>query len=1153
LGGGNSTLTAGSDNPLGVSLLPGESFQWTITAQAGNQWHVLSDVSFFSLMGFSVDELGVRTGDFVLSLLRQGLPVFSYGEASAVNSFAHVGTNSVELPAGLQFDGMQLSYTLSSAFDHPWFGGDASNPQTITTTLNSQLPAFGPPELDPNQPNAIVYTAVVPEPSSWLLVLSSLLIIALVLRHRNSRRVVNVGREEHNSHNGGEPHPGYERLGQRRHPLGVASLLLAALSLTACGDISHSDTTEGETPIRMHIVAEADTLAFGSSMKLRAVLKSPRGEVTPKQLAWNSDRPSVISVDSTGVITGLAAGGRAVISARIDGHYASYEFHVAAAGWRSAVVDFATDCANSAPLSAGAAASGYASCDVGLLREQSRPVNATRSRIAVVLVHGFDGSVSNAHEYYVAQGLALQKAPSSFACTQPYILNCEYVPSFVAFPALPGHVYFRNLITALNSQRGFDNLRLFTYTYPSPRFVRENARDLSQQLQAVLAQDPSLSGFVLVGHSMGGLVARQASYFIESNGASQAVRGIITLATLHLGTPLSGTTLSQIVSSGVQTNGGLDLQIPWPRVEHAPLIAYGGVITGALVNPIYAFGRAELCNTPPLSNCQNDGAVPLYSALPASFNSPGVLLRGPYFEYDHTMMKEGRVSPFYTDPLWTDLSEDINLLVKRAGAVTLRFVQQPMDVAAGSVSSPATSVEVLDGMGRRVTGTTLQLSLSFGANPSTATALGTVASTVNGVATFTGLKYDKPGDGFTLKAKLIGLEVESHSFNVTGIAVPLTGGISGRVYSPQGVAMDGAVVTVGAVSTTVGTQGYYSLSNIPVGSSGATLPVSASGLPVGCTAPSMKYVAVLPGKVTATDISVTCSFWRAGTDMSVSRQWPAAVAANGRLYVFGGFANYSQLDLLSSESYDPASPGWVPRANMLAKRYAGHGAAVVGNKIYLAGGFSYPAVPQDNVYAYDVNADSWLEMQSKMKVAGGCGGMAAVGVPAKLYAFTGCTSGTTYVSLMQRYDPASDNWTLGTANTTLHTYPAVVALNGEVYVIGGIASYPDIATKTVDVYNPATDRWRQAPAMNVARYGATAQVINGKIYVVGGRSGSNTPLASAEVFDPSKGIAGSWAVTSSMLTARADPASAAIGGQLYVVGGSNGGLTYFKSLEVFKP
>jgi pimeloyl-ACP methyl ester carboxylesterase len=78
--------------------------------------------------------------------------------------------------------------------------------------------------------------------------------------------------------------------------------------------------------------------------------------------------------------------------------------------------------------------------------------------------------------------------------------------------------------------------------YNTGRHVSENGLELSELLEEVVAAWPvEVDGIALVGHSMGGLVARSACYQAKEEGAAwvDRVRHVVSLGTPHMGAPLA--------------------------------------------------------------------------------------------------------------------------------------------------------------------------------------------------------------------------------------------------------------------------------------------------------------------------------------------------------------------------------------------------------------------------------------------------------------------------------------------------------------------------------------------------------------------------------------------------------------------------------------
>ena len=116
---------------------------------------------------------------------------------------------------------------------------------------------------------------------------------------------------------------------------------------------------------------------------------------------------------------------------------------------------------------------------------------------------------------------------------------------------------------------------------------------------------------------------------------------------------------------------------------------------------------------------------------------------------------------------------------------------------------------------------------------------------------------------------------------------------------------------------------------------------------------------------------------------------------------------------------------------------------------------------------------------------------------------------------------------------------AVVALDGEIYVIGGY----DVATivDRVDAYDPGTDTWRDATPLPSPRHHVNAAVVGGKIYVLGGLvSNGFNAIGDTLAYDPSTEV---WEPLASMPagTERGGATTGVIGTKIYVAGGYRNG------------
>ena len=79
--------------------------------------------------------------------------------------------------------------------------------------------------------------------------------------------------------------------------------------------------------------------------------------------------------------------------------------------------------------------------------------------------------------------------------------------------------------------------------YNTGRHISESGRELAEQLERLIAAWPTrVDEVVLIGHSMGGLVARSACHYGAGNDYVAKVRHVVTLGTPHQGAPLEQVT-----------------------------------------------------------------------------------------------------------------------------------------------------------------------------------------------------------------------------------------------------------------------------------------------------------------------------------------------------------------------------------------------------------------------------------------------------------------------------------------------------------------------------------------------------------------------------------------------------------------------------------
>ena len=105
---------------------------------------------------------------------------------------------------------------------------------------------------------------------------------------------------------------------------------------------------------------------------------------------------------------------------------------------------------------------------------------------------------------------------------------------------------------------------------------------------------------------------------------------------------------------------------------------------------------------------------------------------------------------------------------------------------------------------------------------------------------------------------------------------------------------------------------------------------------------------------------------------------------------------------------------------------------------------------------------------------------------------------------VEEYDPSTDTWTRKSDMPTARTAHCACAINGIIYVIGGITNN-QASLSTVDAYDPAADRWTRKPDLLAPRLFFATSTAHGRMYVFGGmdtwRGDSNT-LSTIEEYTP---------------------------------------------------
>lgn len=281
-----------------------------------------------------------------------------------------------------------------------------------------------------------------------------------------------------------------------------------------------------------------------------------------------------------------------------------------------------------------------------------------------------------------------------------------------------------------------------------------------------------------------------------------------------------------------------------------------------------------------------------------------------------------------------------------------------------------------------------------------------------------------------------------------------------------------------------------------------------------------------------------------------------AATHGGKIYVMGGFAPLSLGNLGSLtisekvEVYDPVTDQWSEAAPLPVPLHHA-GAAVIGNRLYLIGGFvkAFFSVwrPSDKLYTYDPERNAWTEGPPMPSARGG---LAAVAFDGKLYAIGGF-DGSGNTGAVEVYDPATRQWTGKAPLPTPRDHLAAAAVAGRIYASGGrrdLDYHQNLAV--TEVYDTAADRWTKAPDLPTPRSGIAAGVVDSVLYILGGEGPEGT-FRNNEAFRPDDN---QWQTMAPMPTGRHGLGSAVVQDRLYALsGGPTPGGSFSNVTEVFDP
>ena len=275
--------------------------------------------------------------------------------------------------------------------------------------------------------------------------------------------------------------------------------------------------------------------------------------------------------------------------------------------------------------------------------------------------------------------------------------------------------------------------------------------------------------------------------------------------------------------------------------------------------------------------------------------------------------------------------------------------------------------------------------------------------------------------------------------------------------------------------------------------------------------------------------------WHLSTPLNVVRGGSTAAVLGTSIYAISGDNTNG-----SVEVYDTSQPssGWQMLSASLSRERDLPGAATVGTKIYVVGGWD--AEPLSTMEMFDVSDPSagWQVLPVTLNVARD--GLAAGAVGTKIYAIGGRQfSPTSASSTVEMYDTSnpSAGWQLLPSLNSPRELVSVAVVGSKIYAIGGSPNPGNLSAsvEVLDTSDPGAG-WQLLPAeLNTARMAHGAATVGTRIYVVAGVGGE--PLSTVEMYDVSDPAAGWQLLPARLSIARLVHAAPAVGTSIYAIGG----------------
>lgn len=222
--------------------------------------------------------------------------------------------------------------------------------------------------------------------------------------------------------------------------------------------------------------------------------------------------------------------------------------------------------------------------------------------------------------------------------------------------------------------------------------------------------------------------------------------------------------------------------------------------------------------------------------------------------------------------------------------------------------------------------------------------------------------------------------------------------------------------------------------------------------------------------------------WTRAPDLPGATDHAAIAASPSSIFVLGGSF---ESPAVVSYRFDLATTRWSKIAPLPEPRAAG-GAAVVGGRVYIVGGFGTDRRELASAYAYDPVADRYERLPDLLTPREH---LAVVAYHGSVCTIGGHFGNADQTTLVECYDPAARRWSALPALPRKASDFDAAVVGDEIWAVGD----------DVQIFDGT--RWSVGPPLATPRFGVAAAVVGHALYVIGGAARTQAPPGIVERLD----------------------------------------------------